>query len=361
MNEKDKGNGKFPVNLEEIEELAYQRMIDLGHPERKDGWTHRKGGVETGSTWRRAKEIYGSIGLRSKMINSLDYNSLDISSVFAGQPISLPISIAPMISGISFVCDEPFEQIARAAAHLNVAAGIGYPSGITVYSKMASLAKTIRIIKPAPQRKKLVKELNASFSGGCCAAGIDIDSIGGMKPVGDEIRFAELVRPYGKDELSDVRKEVTGKFILKGVMSVEDALDAVEIGADVIIVSTHAGYCLDYSPSPLEVLPEIRMAVGDKIEIVVDSGITRGTDIIKAIALGANSVLIGRLTLWGLLIDGMNGVIHMFNRLEAELRRAMILMGVSSLKDLSFRNLCALDEKGERILKKCECTLGGNK
>ncbi|GHV95653.1 lactate dehydrogenase [Spirochaetia bacterium] len=344
----------FPVNLEDIEALVYQRIIDLGHPERKDGWTHRQGGVETGSTWRRAQEIYRSIGLRSRMINSLEYNSLHIGSMFAGQAISLPISAAPMVSGINFVCEKPFEQIARAAARLNVAAGIGYPSGVTVYSGMASLAKTFRIIKPAPQRERLVKELKESFAGGCCAAGIDIDSIGGMKPVGDEVRFAELVRPYGKDELKDIRKEVPGKFILKGVMSAKDALDAVEIGADVIVVSTHVGYCLDYSPAPLEVLPEIKAVVGNKAEIVVDSGITRGTDIIKAIALGADSVLIGRLTLWGLLLDGADGVIHMFRRLEAELRRAMILMGVSSLKDLSPRNLCPLDEKGERLLGKCE-------
>ena len=351
MNENTKTNEKFPVNLEDIEAMACQKLIDLGHPERKDGWTHRKGGVETGATWRRAKEIYGSIGLRSKMINSLDINSLQIGSVFAGRPIGLPISIAPMISGINFVCKNPFEQIAGAAAQLNIAAGIGYPSGTAVYGKMTALAKTFRIIKPAPDSGKLIKELKESFQGGCVAAGIDIDSIGGMKPVGDEIRFAELSRPYGKDELCDIRKEIPGKFILKGIMSAEDALDAMDIGADIIIVSTHVGYCLDYSPAPLEVLPEIKKAVGSKMEIVIDSGITRGTDIIKAIALGAGSVLIGRLTLWGLLIDGMNGVIHMIKRLEAELRRAMILMGVSSLKELSYRNLCPLDEKGERILR----------
>jgi isopentenyl diphosphate isomerase/L-lactate dehydrogenase-like FMN-dependent dehydrogenase len=117
-------------------------------------------------------------------------------------------------------------------------------------------------------------------------------------------------------------------------------------------VSTHVGYCLDYSPAPLEVLPEIKAAVGDSMEIVVDSGITRGTDIVKAIALGADSVLIGRLTLWGLLIDGAEGVVHMFSRLEAELRRAMILMGVPSLSALSPRNLVALDERGVRILGK---------
>jgi isopentenyl diphosphate isomerase/L-lactate dehydrogenase-like FMN-dependent dehydrogenase len=88
------------------------------------------------------------------------------------------------------------------------------------------------------------------------------------------------------------------------------------------------------------------------MEIVVDSGITRGTDIVKAIALGANSVLIGRLTLWGLLIDGEAGVRHMFARLEAELRRSLILMGVPSLAALSPENLVALDDRGARLLKR---------
>jgi isopentenyl diphosphate isomerase/L-lactate dehydrogenase-like FMN-dependent dehydrogenase len=255
-----------------------------------------------------------------------------------------------MISGINFVCDKPFEQIARAAARMNVAAGIGYPSGPLVYGGMAALAKTFRIVKPVPEKETFLAELQKSIDAGCCAAGVDIDSIGGMKPVGDELRFAEMARPYGKDELRQIRDHVPGKFIIKGVMSAEDALDAVDIGADVIIVSTHVGYALDYSPAPLEVLPEIRAAVHARAEIVVDSGITRGTDIIKAVALGADSVLVGRLTLWGLLIDGADGVEYMFRRLEAELRRAMILMGAPSLKALSAKNLVPLDTRGERIL-----------
>jgi isopentenyl diphosphate isomerase/L-lactate dehydrogenase-like FMN-dependent dehydrogenase len=344
---------KFPVNLEDIEKLAYQAMIDKGHPERAGGWTHRKGGVETGSTWRRARDIYESVGLKMKAINCLKYEEIDIATQFAGQPISLPISAAPMIAGIGFVCDNPFGQIAKAASLMNVAAGIGYPSGPQLYGGMAALgAKTFRIVKPLPEKEKLVLELKTSLAKGCCAAGVDIDSIGGMKPAGDELRFAELARPYGKEELKEVRSRVPGKFIIKGVMSQEDALDAVEIGADVIIVSTHVGYCLDYSPAPLEVLPEIRAAVGSKAEIIVDSGITRGTDIVKAAALGADSVLCGRLTLWGLLLGGAGGVVHMFRRLEAELRRAMILMGVPSLKALSPKNLLPLDEKGERLLRK---------
>ncbi|MDR1931845.1 MAG: alpha-hydroxy-acid oxidizing protein, partial [Spirochaetales bacterium] len=343
---------KFPVNLEDIEALAYKTLAQRGHPERCDGWTHRKGGAETGSTWRRAKNIYESVGLKMRAINSLKYESLDITAKFAGQPISMPVSVAPMISGINFVCDRPFEQIAKAAGRMNVAAGIGYPSGPLVYGGMAACAKTFRIVKPLPDKETLIGELRRSIDAGCCAAGIDIDSIGGMKPVGDELRFAELARPYGKDELREIRDNVPGKFILKGVMSGEDALDAVDIGADILIVSTHVGYALDYSLAPLEALPEIKAAAGGKAEIVVDSGITRGTDIIKAAALGADSVLVGRLTLWGLLIDGAAGVEYMFRRLEAELRRAMILMGSPSLKALSSKNLVALDEKGERLLRR---------
>jgi isopentenyl diphosphate isomerase/L-lactate dehydrogenase-like FMN-dependent dehydrogenase len=344
-------NDKFPVNLDDIELLAYQKIVEKGHPERADGWTQRKGGVETGSTWHRARDIYESIGLKMRVINALDYDSLDIQTTFAGKKIDLPISVAPMVSGINFVCDKPFAEIAKAAAQMNVAAGIGYPSASAVYGGMAKAgAKTFRIIKPARESEKLEQELRDSFLNGCIAAGIDIDSIGGMKPVGDELRFPELARPYGKDELKALRDKIPGKFILKGVMSVGDACDAREIGADMIIVSTHVGYALDYSPAPLEVLPEIKAAVGGSMEIVVDSGIRRGTDIIKAIALGADSVLVGRLTLWGLLIDGADGVIHMFSRLEAELRRSMILMGVPSLSALSPRNLVALDDKGVRIL-----------
>jgi isopentenyl diphosphate isomerase/L-lactate dehydrogenase-like FMN-dependent dehydrogenase len=218
---------------------------------------------------------------------------------------------------------------------------------------MAALgARTFRIVKPLPEREDLLRELQKSVEAGCCAAGIDIDSIGGMKPVGDEVRFAELARPYGKEELRELRRRVPGKFIIKGVLSAEDARDAVEIGADILVVSTHVGYCLDYTLAPLEALPEIKAVVGGAAEIVIDSGVTRGTDIIKAICLGADSVLCGRLALWGLLLGGADGLRHMFGRLEAELRRAMILMGAPSLKALSVRNLTALDEKGERLLRR---------
>lgn len=346
-----KPNPYIPTEWADIENKVHQTIIDLGHPERADGWTHRNGGVETGATWRRAKDIYRSVGLRMRAIHSLAYDSLDLRSTFVRQPIALPISVGPMVAGINFVCKQPFREIAKAAARMNVAAGIGYPSAEVTMKEMSALCDhTFRIVKPLPKRERLIAELRRGLECGCCAVGIDIDSIAGMKPVGDELRFAEIARPYGKEELREVRKQVKAPFIIKGIMSEQDALDAVDIGADTLIVSTHVGYALDYSAAPLEVLPAIRRAVGDRAEILIDSGITRGTDIVKAVALGADGVLIGRLALWGLLLDDVNGVEYMLSRLENEIRRTMILMGVGSLKELGPQHLLPLDERGQRIL-----------
>src|SRR6185312_16834581 len=116
-----------------------------------------------------------------------------------------------------------------------------------------------------------------------------------------------------------VRKMVKGKMIIKGILDPEDARLAVEHGADSIIVSNHGGRSMDYGPSTLEVLPEIVAAVNGRIPILFDSGIRRGADIFKALALGANAVMIGRATRWGLAAFGSAGAQRVIEMLQQEL------------------------------------------
>nr|WP_253274386.1 alpha-hydroxy acid oxidase [Myxosarcina sp. GI1] len=111
-------------------------------------------------------------------------------------------------------------------------------------------------------------------------------------------------------------------------------LKALEHGAKGIIVSNHGGRQLDGAIATFEALPEIVEAVGDKIEILVDGGIRRGTDILKALALGAKAVLVGRPVLWGLAVNGTKGVAHVLQLLTEELDLAMALSGCASLEDL---------------------------
>ncbi len=132
-------------------------------------------------------------------------------------------------------------------------------------------------------------------------------------------------------DAAEIRSAWDGPFVVKGITCVSDAEQAIEIGASAIVVSNHGGRQLDHAPSTLGVLPEIATAVGHRAEILLDSGIRRGTDIIKALALGAKAVLIGRPYLYGLGAGGQAGVERSIEILTSELVRDMKLMGVTNV------------------------------
>ena len=148
--------------------------------------------------------------------------------------------------------------------------------------------------------------------------------------------FAEqLDRSFTWDDAAALCDDWNGQFVIKGITSVADAVKAAEIGATGIVVSNHGGRQLDHAPTTLEVLPEIVDAVGSQIEILVDSGFQRGTDIIKALALGARGVLIGKAYLYGLGAGGEAGVDRAIDILRAELVRNMTLMGLRSIDEIT--------------------------
>ena len=124
-------------------------------------------------------------------------------------------------------------------------------------------------------------------------------------------------------------------IILKGILRVDDAQRASEHGAAGIVVSNHGGRQLDTVPSAVDVLPAIAEATGDNLEILVDGGIRRGTDVIKALALGANAVLVGRPVMWGLAVNGEAGVKHVLEILRTEFDTAMALCGCASIKEIT--------------------------
>tara|TARA_B110000444_G_C18845096_1_gene601413 strand:- start:167 stop:1315 length:1149 start_codon:yes stop_codon:yes gene_type:complete len=130
-------------------------------------------------------------------------------------------------------------------------------------------------------------------------------------------------------------KRWNGPFALKGLMSVEDAKKAVDIGASAIMLSNHGGRQLDGSRSPFDQLPAIVDAVGGKIEIIVDGGIRRGTHVLKALALGATACSFGKGFLFALGAGGQQGVEMVLQRMRDEIRRDMILMGCKSIKELN--------------------------
>ena len=141
------------------------------------------------------------------------------------------------------------------------------------------------------------------------------------------------------EDAIEIKKRWNGVFCLKGIMSKEDAIKAVDIGADAIMISNHGGRQLDGSRSPFDQLDEIVDAVSGKIDIICDGGIRRGTHILKAISKGANACSGGRLYLYALASGGEEGVTQSINNLKSELTRDMKLMGLTKISQLSKDNL----------------------
>jgi isopentenyl diphosphate isomerase/L-lactate dehydrogenase-like FMN-dependent dehydrogenase len=142
-------------------------------------------------------------------------------------------------------------------------------------------------------------------------------------------------------EMADAIKKMAGMpLIIKGIATAEDAKIAVEHGVDVIYVSNHGGRQLDHGRGTIETLSEIVEAAAGKAEIVLDGGVTRGTDIVKALALGAKEVTIGKLQGWGLGAGGASGLVRVLELLEEELTIDMALLGVTNIAQINRSHVC---------------------
>jgi pre-mycofactocin synthase len=153
------------------------------------------------------------------------------------------------------------------------------------------------------------------------------------------------------DDLAWLRERWSGPFMVKGVMRPDDARRAVDIGATAISVSNHGGNNLDGTPASIRALPGISDAVGGQIEVLLDGGIRRGSDVVKALALGARTVMIGRAYLWGLAANGSAGVKNVFDVLRAGIDSTLLALGRSSIHDLSSDDLIVPAEFSRGLAK----------
>jgi isopentenyl diphosphate isomerase/L-lactate dehydrogenase-like FMN-dependent dehydrogenase len=172
------------------------------------------------------------------------------------------------------------------------------------------------------------------------AVGITMDTVKPVK-IGDEV---PLSTKDGKPrrghkssprEIEWMKQQVSLPVVVKGIMGAEDAQIAVNSGADAVVVSNHGGRILDYNRSALEALPEVVAAVGAKVPVLLDSGVRSGGDIVKAIALGAKAVLVGRPVAWGVGAFGASGVERVFAVLSEEMKRVMCMTGVGSVGEIA--------------------------
>jgi isopentenyl diphosphate isomerase/L-lactate dehydrogenase-like FMN-dependent dehydrogenase len=160
-----------------------------------------------------------------------------------------------------------------------------------------------------------------------------------------EIKYKVTARPMGRsqmkndslnwEDLRQLRKMWPHKLLVKGLLHAQDAVLAAECGADGVVLSNHGGRNLDGAISPLEVLPEVVDAVGKRVAVLIDSGFRRGTDVVKALALGAHAVQIGRPGLYGIATAGQPGAQRALGIFREEIDRVMALLGCNAVSDLS--------------------------
>lgn len=175
---------------------------------------------------------------------------------------------------------------------------------------------------------------------GYAAVGATMDTVQPVK-IGDEVPLStkdgrpRKGHPASPKDIEWLKREVSLPVVVKGIMGAEDARIAVNAGADALVVSNHGGRILDFNRAAIEVLPEVVAAVGSKVPVLLDSGIRSGGDIVKALALGAKAVLVGRPIGWGVGAAGAEGVERVINILTNEMKRVLVLTGVPSVCEIT--------------------------
>jgi 4-hydroxymandelate oxidase len=209
---------------------------------------------------------------------------------------------------------------------------LGFTEAIVRRAEAAGCgAMVVTVDSPAFGRRE--RDLRNGFldlpEGLCCEnlRELEGDGLGRARPI-------QFVPELSWEHIDWLRSVTALPIALKGVMHPDDARTAVDRGIDALLVSNHGGRQLDTVPATIDLLPPIANAVGDRVALVLDGGVRRGTDVVKALALGATAVAIGRPVLWGLALDGAKGVSRVLEMLRSELQQALTLCGCGSLRDL---------------------------
>ena len=258
----------------------------------------------------------------------------DIDIEFLGDTFSMPV-MTPAFSHLGNYAgreNNGLEEYSLAAKECNILNFCGMMENDQFKRIADTGAKTIRIVKPYADNGKVKDQMQYAESVGAFGVGIDIDHIFGNE--GYDIVVGEKMSFQTADMLRSYAEMVKIPFVIKGVLSVSDAVKCAEIGAKAIIVSHHHGR-IPYAVPPMMVLPEIRKALaGRDVKIIVDCGIASGADVFKALALGADAAAVGRSMLPSLEKDGVKGVCSFIKRVGDELRYLMSCTGYTKVSDI---------------------------
>lgn len=354
------------INLFELEKLAEAKL-------EKIAFDYYSSGAHDEITLKDNREAFNKIKIHYKVL--VDVSKRDTATEIFGQKISFPLIIAPTAFH-KMACKEGECATAQAAKKAGTIMCLSTLSNTKVEDVSRSCEGNfwfqLYVFRDKSVTEKLVRRVEKA---GAKALVVTVDAplLGTReRDVRNQFQLPKGLSvinllPDNKEELPDDKPDsglalyfnemldqslnwkdiewlasITKlPIILKGIVRPDDALRAIDCGAKGIVVSNHGGRQLDTSPATIEVLPTIADAVNDRIEILMDGGIRRGTDIIKAIALGAKAVLMGRPVLWGLAHNGYEGVYDVLSLMKKEFDLAMALSGCASVEEIQ-RDLVSL-------------------
>ena len=326
---------KFTTN-EEIVRQARRRM-------NQESWDYLVGGSESETTMRRNRAGFERLAFLPRTL--VDVTNVDTSTTLLGHKLRSPVILAPMGS-LQTLDREGGVASTKAAAEfgtLHVVSSVTQPSLEDIAA--ANTAPKIFQLYIRGDWAWLEETLGRIKSAGYKALCITVDTA--VQSRRERVMMNRLAKPAGSDrdpkypasvtwELLDKIKEAIGlPIMVKGIATAADASLAVEHGVDAVWVSNHGGRQLDHNRGTMDMLPEIVGVVGGRTEIILDGGIQRGSDVAKALAMGAKAVAIGKLQGWGLGADGADGVKRVLEILTEELWVAMGLLGVTSVEQLT--------------------------
>ncbi|MGE5215686.1 MAG: alpha-hydroxy acid oxidase [Chloroflexota bacterium] len=313
-------------------------------------WHYLTGGAESETTMRRNRFGLDSLAFRPRVL--VDVSAIDTSATFLGHKLKIPVMLAPLGS-LQSITPEGGVTVAKAAEEYGT---VNFVSSVTQPSleEIAGASSNPKIFQLYVQGELkwveniLTRVKEAGYAALCLT--VDTAHYGHRERQMMDRWLPPSRRGFGYEyragltwETMDAIREMAGlPFILKGVATAEDAAVAVKHGVAAVYVSNHGGRQLDHGRATIEMLPEIVAAVGGKAEIVLDGGIVRGTDVLKAVALGARAVTIGKLQGWGLAAAGQAGLVRVLEIVESEIVTAMGLIGITRLDQLTPAYLCSV-------------------
>lgn len=350
---------EFPVNVAECEKAARERLPHAVYE-------YYARGAEEETTLKGNASAYRSIHFRPRGL--VDVSQIDTRCSLLDLDLPSPIALAPTA----------FQKLAHEEGETGTARAAGREGHLMIASSLATTRiEDIAAAASGPlwlqlyvfRERSLSEELvRRAVDAGCSAVCLTVDvPVAGNREhdarnhfsLGDAVeianfagyiqgRFPDAGTDSGLaafiseqfdpsltwDAVSWLKKTAGVPVVVKGIQHPGDAEHAVEAGADAVVVSNHGGRQLDGAEPTVRLLPDVVAAVKGRVPVVVDGGVRRGSDVAKALCLGADAVLIGRPYLWGLTLGGSAGVSHVLGVLDSELRRTMALLGAVKLADL---------------------------